>query len=504
MSWTDTAKAISSISRGQRRPRLKRAEGVYIWDVDGKRYLDGSSGAMVCNIGHSNPRVLEAMRKQMEVATFGYRLHFETEPGEALAEKVAGLAPQGLERVFFVSGGSEAVESAIKLARQYALTQGAAQRFKVISRYPSYHGCTLGALALTGYTPMTAPFEPMMQTMPKIPAPRAWLDGLDLDDPATGRHYADMLEARSCEEGPETVLAFINEPVGGASTGALVPPAGYMTRIREICDDYGILLIHDEVISGGGRTGTFFAADNWGVAPDIAVLSKGFGAGYMPLGAVVAHERTVEAVMGAGGFPHGFTYAGNPLACAAGLAVIEEIERQGMMENALEVGTRLGERLRALMSRYPVIGDVRGMGMLQAFELVSDRSTRASLPPSLNAHERLVDAAYDAGLIIYSRRSRGGYSGDHFLVAPPMITTDAQVDEIIDKLTRALDRFRTRQGSEMFGKLLCPKSFRRAGGRHPMPPAGIFEARRRHARVSMLLLAPNIPGVWGLAPNGEA
>ena len=425
----------------QRRPRLQRAEGVYIWDVNGKRYLDGSSGAMVSNIGHSNPRVLAAMRKQMDIATFGYRLHFETEPGEALAARVAGLAPEGLEKVFFVSGGSEAVETAIKLARQYKLAVGEAQRFKVISRYPSYHGCTLGALALSGYAPMTAPFEPMMRLSPKIPAPRAYLDGLDPDDPATGRHYADMLEERILEEGPETVLAFIVEPIGGASTGCLVPPRGYMARIREICDAWNILLIHDEVLSGGGRTGTFLAADNWGTAPDIVALSKGFGAGYMPLGAVVAHERVVEAVLGAGGFIHGFTYAGNPLACAAGLAVIDEIERQGLMANALDVGTRLGARLGALMNRYPMIGDVRGMGMLQAFELVADRASMAPLPKALNAYDRLVEAAYDEGLIIYARRTRGGYSGDHFIVAPPMIATDAHIDEIIDKLTRALDRF---------------------------------------------------------------
>jgi len=425
----------------QRRPRLARAEGVYLWDVDGKRYLDGSSAAMVCNIGYSNPNVLAAMRRQMEISTFGYRLHFETEPAEALAARVAGLAPPGLERVFFVSGGSEAVETAIKLARQYALAVGEAQRFKVISRHPSYHGCTLGALGLTGYAPMTAPFEPMMRPGPKVPAPRAWLDGLDPAEPATGRHYADMLEARILQEGPETVLAFINEPVGGASTGCLVPPEGYMARIREICDAWGIVLIHDEVISGGGRTGTFFAADNWGVAPDIAVLSKGFGAGYMPLGAVVAHERVVEAVLGAGGFIHGFTYAGNPLACAAGLAVIDEIGRQGMMASAFDIGTRLGERLRGLMNRYPFIGDVRGMGLLQAFELVADRATRAPLPAALNAHERLVEAAYGEGLIIYSRRSRGGYAGDHFILAPPMIATAEHLDEIIDKLGRALDRF---------------------------------------------------------------
>lgn len=430
----------------QRRPRLKRAKGVYIWDVDGKRYLDGSSGAIVSNIGHSNPKVLEAMRRQMEVSTFGYRLHFETEPGEELADKVVELAPEGLERVFFVSGGSEAVESAIKLARQYKLAKGEAQRWKIISRYPAYHGCTLGALALTGYAPMTAPFDPMMRAMPKIPAPRAYLDGLDVDDPETGQHYADMLEERILEEGPETVAAFIVEPVGGASTGCLVPPAGYMARIREICDRYGVLLIHDEVISGGGRTGKFFAADNWNVAPDIAILSKGFGAGYMPLGAVIAHKKIVETVLDDGGFNHGFTYAGNPLACAAGIAVLEEIERQNMMENSVTVGDKLRSQLQALMQRYPIIGDVRGMGLLQAFELVSDRATMDPLPKGLNAHNQLVEIAYNNGLIIYSRRSRGGYAGDHFLIAPPMITTGGQVDEIIEKLSMSLDQFLNETG----------------------------------------------------------
>ncbi|PWE33240.1 aspartate aminotransferase family protein [Maritimibacter sp. 55A14] len=423
----------------RRRPVLDQARGVYMWDVEGRRYLDGSSGAMVCNIGHSNPNVLAAMRAQMDKSTFGYRLHFETEPAERLAARTAALAPEGMEKVFFVSGGSEAVESAIKLARQYALTQGQAQRWKVISRFPSYHGCTLGALALTGYAPMTAPFDPMMRPMPKIPAPRAYLDGLDPDDPATGRHYADMLEARIQEEGPETVLAFIVEPVGGASTGALVPPAGYMQRIREICDTYGVLLIHDEVMSGGGRTGTFFAADHWGVAPDILVVSKGFAAGYAPLGAMVSHERLVEPVLDAGGFIHGFTYAGNPLACAAGLAVLEEIEAQGMMENAARVGAELKAGLAALMDDYPIVGDVRGMGLLLAFELVADRATMAPLPRHLGVFDRLVEIAYGNGLIIYSRRTRGGYVGDHFMVCPPMITTPAQVEEILAGLRKSLD-----------------------------------------------------------------
>ncbi|MFU8836085.1 aspartate aminotransferase family protein [Roseovarius autotrophicus] len=425
----------------RRRPKLARAEGVYIDAVDGRRWLDGSSGAMVCNIGHSNPAVLSAMRAQMEVATFGYRLHFETEPAERLADRLAGIAPAGLGRVFFVSGGSEAVESALKLARSHALAIGEAQRWKVISRFPAYHGCTLGALSVTGYAPMTAPYAPMMAQMPKVSAPRAWLDGLPLDDPATGHHYADMLEAQILEEGPETVLAFIVEPIGGASTGALVPPAGYMPRIREICDRYGVLLIHDEVISGGGRTGRFLAADHWGVVPDMITISKGFGSGYMPLGALIARDTIVETVLDHGSYPHGFTYAGNPLACAAGLAVIDEIERQGMMENAVAMGDLLHLRLRAMMQRYEIIGDVRGMGLLQAFELVSDRATRAPLPKHLDAYDRLTEAAYDEGLIIYARRSRGGHEGDHFIVAPPMIVTLAQMDEIMEKLGRALDRF---------------------------------------------------------------
>ncbi len=424
-----------------RRPMLDQARGVYMWDLDGKRYLDGSSGAMVCNIGHSNERVLEAMRRQMEKSTFGYRLHFETEPAERLAEKTASLSPEGMDKVFFVSGGSEAVESAIKLARQNAIAIGEAQRWKVISRQPSYHGATLGALALTGYAPLSSAFDPMMRPMPKIPAPRAYLDGLDPDDEATGRYYANMLEERILAEGPETVLAFIVEPVGGASTGALVPPAGYMKRIREICSRYGVLLIHDEVMSGGGRTGKFFAAEHWDVAPDILVISKGFAAGYVPLGAMVATNEIVENVLNQGGFLHGYTYAGNPLACAAGLAVLNEIEREGLLENATTVGHELKAGLQGLMDRYEIIGDVRGLGLFLAFELVSNRETMKPLPRELNAYNALVDIAYDKGLIIYSRRTRGGYDGDHFLVCPPMITNSTHVAEILETLDAALGEF---------------------------------------------------------------
>ena len=422
-----------------RRPMLDRAEGVYLWDVTGKRYLDGSSGAMVSNIGHSNPRVLAAMRDQMERSTFGYRLHFENEPAEKLAAKIVELCPVDLDRVFFVSGGSEAVETAIKLARAHKLAVGEASRWRVISRMPSYHGCTLGALAISGYGPLTEPFATMMPDTAKIPAPRCYLDRDNLTAEERGLRYAEMLRERIEGLGPESVLAFVMEPVGGATTGALVAPDCYYRRIREICDEYGVLLIYDEVMTGVGRTGRFLAAEHWNAAPDIVALAKGFGAGYAPLGAVVAPQRIVEPVLDAGGFAHGFTYAGNPLACAAGLAVVEEIETQDLMANTRAIGASLKSRLETLIERYPFIGDVRGKGLLLAFELVADRETMTPLPPAFDAYLKLVELAYDRGLILYSRRTRGGREGDHFMVCPPMIATEDHVEEIMAKLTDSLD-----------------------------------------------------------------
>ncbi len=423
------------------RPFLDYGEGIYLFDESGKRYIDGSSGAMVSNIGHSNPRVLAKMKAQMDKATFGYRLHFRTHPSEDLAAKTVAMTPEGLDRVFFVSGGSEAVESAVKLARQYALTQGQGSRYKVISRFPSYHGCTFGALDLTGYDPLRAPFAPLMEGMPKIAAPATYLDRDNLTEEARGLKYAELLRDKIIEEGPDTVLAFIMEPVGGASTGALVAPDSYYARIREICDEYGVLLIYDEVMTGAGRTGKFLAAEHWGITPDLVAMSKGFGAGYAPLGAIIAGKRLVEPVLDAGGFLHGFTYAGNPLACSAGLAVLEEMEDQGLIENAARMGDVLMEQLQGLMDRYPFIGDVRGKGLLTAFEFVADRTTMEPLDPKLNAYDRLVELAYTRGLILYSRRTRGGTAGDHFLVAPPLIITKEQIGEMIDILRSALDVF---------------------------------------------------------------
>ena len=429
----------------QQRPMLDYADGIYMYDISGKRYLDGSSGAMVSNIGHSNPYVLAAMQKQMAKSTFGYRLHFQNQPAEDLATKLAELLPGDLNRVFFVSGGSEAVESATKLARQYAIAIGQGSRYKVISRFPSYHGCTLGALALTGYDPLSQPFSPMLQDMPSIAAPMCYLDRDDLTDYERGIKYANLLRDEIIAQGADSVLAFLMEPIGGASTGALVAPDSYYARIRDICDEFGVLLIYDEVMTGVARTGSFVAADHWGIVPDIMALCKGLGSGYVPLGATVAREHIVEAVLDDGGFLHGFTYAGNPLACAAGLAVLEQVEELGLIENAKAMGDLVEQEMLALMQDYDFIGDVRGKGLLRAFELY-DRDTLKPLPAQWNAHSRIVDICYEKGLIIYSRRTRGGAEGDHLLVCPPLIITADGVAEIFVKIRQALKQFATEVG----------------------------------------------------------
>ncbi len=428
------------------RPRLDRAAGVYLWDVNGKRYLDASSGPMVSNIGHSNPRVLAAMKRQMDKATFGYRLHFENEPAEELAALTASLMPPGMDRIFFVSGGSEAVESCLKLARQYALTQGQPGRWKVISLFPSYHGSTLGAASVTGMKQFTQPFAPMMATMPKIPAPTCYLDQDELSLEQRGERYAGMLRDKILEEGADTVLAFIMEPIGGASTGALVAPDSWHRKVQQICREFGILLILDEVMTGAGRTGKFMAAEHWNYQPDIMAMAKGFAAGYAPLGAMAAQRHIVDAVMANGGFAHGYTYAGNPLACAAGLAVLQEVQEQKLAQAAEQQGNKLKAGLQELMSRYEMIGDVRGKGLLLAFELVAERQTMKPLPVSLNAHVELVEQAYQRGLIIYSRRTRGGLEGDHFMICPPLTINDAEIAEILNGLDDSLQAFAQGQG----------------------------------------------------------
>lgn len=428
----------------QQRPLFAHSEGIYLWDKSGKRYIDGSSGAMVSNIGHSNPRVLAAMSDQMSKGTFAYRLHFESEPAVDLANRLIARAPGDLDRVFFVSGGSEAIESCLKLARQWAVATNQGSRHKVISLKPSYHGCTLGALSLTGYSPLTDPFQPMMAAMPKIPAPRCYLDrakGETASDEELGLRYAETLRKEILQQGPENVLAFIYEPVGGASTGALVAPASFHQRVQEICKEFGVLLILDEVMSGIGRTGRFLAAEHWNLQPDMVALSKGIGSGYVALGAMVASSRLVDPVLASGGFLHGFTNAGSPLACAAGLAVLDEIEEADLVANSERMGELLSKGLLALQQKFPFIGDVRGKGLLQAFEIVADNKTLEPLAADLHADTKLVEIAYQRGLIIYSRRSRGGYSGDHFLVCPPLIINEEQLAEILAILEQSLQAF---------------------------------------------------------------
>lgn len=437
----DITESCLFYQQGSRRPRIARAEGIYLWDTSGKRYIDGSSGPMVSNIGHSNPRVLAAMKRQMDRATFAYRLHFENDAAEDLAALTASMMPTDLDRIFFVSGGSEAIETCLKLARQYAVAIGQAKRWKVISLFPSYHGSTLGATAVTGMHQFVEPFRAMIRVMPKIPAATCYLDRNELSHEERGLRYAECLRDEIERQGPETVLAFIMEPIGGASTGALVRPDSWYRRIQEICSEYGLLLITDEVMTGAGRTGRFLASEYWDLRPDIVAVAKGFGAGYAPLGAVAAHRRIVNAVMNHGGFAHGYTYAGNPLACAAGLAVLQEMIEHNLIENAERQGRKLRARLSALMQRYPFIGDVRGKGLLLAFELVRDRESMEPLPAELDAHLVLVEEAYERGLIIYSRRTRGGTVGDHFMVCPPLIITDAQIDELMEILIASLDAF---------------------------------------------------------------
>ncbi|MEM1399084.1 MAG: aspartate aminotransferase family protein, partial [Pseudomonadota bacterium] len=413
-------------------PDVDRAEGIYIWDADGKRYIDGASGAMVVNIGHGNPAVIEAMQAQLKRVAFAYRLHFKNQPAEELAHELVGQMPDGLNRVFLVSGGSEAVESCLKLARQYVITQGQATRYKVISRFPSYHGCTLGALSLTGYTALTAPFSPMMVTMPKVPAPFWHREEGSPSD--AGARYAKALEDVILAEGPDSILAFIMEPVGGASTGALVAPDNYYAEVRNICDRYGVLLIHDEVLCGAARTGAYLAGDHWATRPDLIALSKGLASGYAPLGAMVAPDWMVEPVLDAGGFEHGFSYAGNPVSAAAGLAALRESRRLELAANAGLMGDYLINQLVGLKSLFPFIGDVRGKGLLTAIELVVDRTHWRPLPAEWESHERIVDLGLEHGLILYARRTYGGLFGDHVLVTPPLVISKEQIDDLMSRL----------------------------------------------------------------------
>ena len=423
-----------------RPPRIARGEGIYLWDTEGRRYLDATAGAVVVNLGHGNRNVLAAMAEQAQRATFAYPRFFESEHSVALADSVCALACKGFDRAFFVSGGSEANESALKLCRQYAVVRGETQRWKVISREPSYHGATLGALAVTGDAHTRSIYGAMVRDMPRIAAPQSYR----IPDGHTAHSHAmacaDELEATILREGPAEVLAFILEPVGGLATGATFAPDAYYRRVREICTRHGVLLIFDEIMSGAGRTGRFLAAEHFGAdaQPDIVTLAKGLAAGYTPLGAMLVPDRMVDTIAGAGGFVHGHTYFSNPLSCAVAKAVLDEVVRMDLVNQSRLRGEQLMARLQALAASSPIVGDVRGKGLLTAIELVADKSTKRQLPVSLNAPARLTEHGLKHGIALYNRRANLGAYGDMQLITPPLTITEGELDELAELLGRAL------------------------------------------------------------------
>lgn len=431
--------AFYSPKGSPRPPQVGRAEGVYLWDADGHRYLDATAGAVVANIGHGNPHVLAAMQAQAARATFAYPRFFESEHNIALANRLCALAGEGFDRAFFVSGGSEANESAIKLARHYAVVSGQASRWKVISRNPSYHGSTLGALAVTGDEHTLSIYGPMVKPSPKVAAPLSYRIPEGHTQESYAMACAEELAHAIEREGPESVLAFILEPIGGLSTGAVVSHAAYFERVRQICDQYGVLLIYDEIMSGAGRTGEFLAAHHWRAArPDLVTLAKGLAAGYTPLGCLLAPNRIVDAVAARGGFVHGHTYLTNPLSCAVANAVMEEVERLDLITQARERGLTLRRRLDALAERSPLVGDVRGLGLFGAIELVADKATRRALPTEFNAPAKLTVHGLKHGIALYNRRANLGAFGDFQMITPPLTISESECDELVDKLERAL------------------------------------------------------------------
>ena len=433
-----------------RKPTIARGEGIYIWDTSGRRYIDASSGPVAFNLGYGNKRVIAAMKAQLDVAAFAHPSQFESAANIELAGLVAKHAGTGLERVWFCSGGSEAVEGAIKFARQHAVAIGQSKRWKVLSRMPAYHGNTLGALALTGDQNAHDLFGPMMRLMPKVPTPVTYRLPPNHTAESWARHCAAEVERTIIAEGAESVLAFILEPVGGLATGALVSPDVYLEQVREICTRRGVLLIFDEVITGAGRTGAFLAADHTPKArPDLVVMAKGLSGGYMPLGAVLAPAHMVATVASMGGFMHGHTYQSNPLACAVGVAAVSETIERDLIGNARRMGAILRPRLQQLADHSAVVGDVRGKGLLFALELVASKAAKSQIPTETPAPAQFIMHALDQGLSVYSRRTNRGTDGDWVMVAPPLIVTEDEIDMIVvglQRTVRAYEAALTRDG----------------------------------------------------------
>jgi adenosylmethionine-8-amino-7-oxononanoate aminotransferase len=425
-------------------PVAVSASGVFITDSAGRTYLDGCSGAVVCSIGHGVSEVAEVMTAQAKRLAFAHSSQFITRETMGLAARVAALAPGDMKksgRVYLVSGGSEAVETAIKLARQYHVETGHPGKSKVIARWQSYHGSTLGALAVTGNVARRDLYAPLLAAMPHIPPCYCYRCPYGMKFPSCGIACVEDLEAAIHQEGAETVAAFIAEPVVGATLGAVPAVEGYWRRAREICTKHNVLLIADEVMTGVGRTGKNFAVDHFRVVPDIIVTGKGLSGGYAPLGAVIARGFIAEALAaGRGYFEHGFTYSANPLSAAVGSAVLDYVERHGLIARAARLGKVLGRKLEDLR-RHRIVGDVRGLGLMWGIELVKDRKTREPFPPALKVARRLYDACVEEGLLIYpGSGTREGQDGDHFIIAPPFTITVAEVGDLIARLDRGLTR----------------------------------------------------------------
>ncbi len=425
-------------------PVAVAGDGPFIIDAGGKRYLDASGGAAVSCLGHSSARVIAAIREQAGKLAYTHSSFFTTEPAEKLASHLVARAPDGFGkgRVAFVGSGSEAMEVALKLARQLALERGDPERSHFIARRMSYHGNTLGALSVGGHMQRRALYAPMLFPATHIAPCHAYRfreEGESLE--AYGKRAADELEAEVARVGPHRIAAFIAEPVVGATLGCVTAAPGYFRRIREICDRNGVLLIADEVMCGMGRTGSFFAMSQEGVSPDIITIAKGLGAGYQPIAAVLAAGPLVEILeKGSGALANGHTYMSHPVACAAALAAVETIEEDGLLEAVTRRGEELRQALEARFGQHPHVGDIRGRGLFQAMELVQDRDSKAPFGRELRLAETLKAKLRDNGLIAYpSSGTADGVAGDHLLLAPPYIVASEHIGMIVDIVGRTLD-----------------------------------------------------------------
>jgi adenosylmethionine-8-amino-7-oxononanoate aminotransferase len=424
-------------------PRAIGGDGMWLIAEDGRRILDASGGAAVSCLGHQHPRVLEAMSRQASKLAYAHTGFFSSEPAEALAEHLVGEEPGGLAYAYFVSGGSEAIEASIKLARQYFIERGEPQRQRFIARRQSYHGNTLGALAAGGNAWRREPYAPLLsQAFSHVTPAFAYHEKRDNESEADFvTRLAAELEAEFQRLGPDTVAAFVAEPVVGATAGCVTAPEGYFRSVRDICNRHGALLILDEVMCGMGRTGTRHAWEQEGIAPDIQAVAKGLGGGYQPIGAMLASGQIIDTIRrGSGAFQHGHTYLAHPMACAAALGVQQVISEEHLLDNVKVLGAQLERRLTERFGNHRHVGDIRGRGLFQAIELVADRATRTPFDPALKLHQRIKAAAFEGGLACYpAGGTMDGRSGDHVLLAPPYIATSENIDMIVDRLGHAVD-----------------------------------------------------------------